>query len=337
MTAIPISVPFAKGHGSGNDFVVLDDPDGLLDLTTADIVELCDRRRGIGADGVLRLVRCTADVEAFAMAGHAEWFMDYRNADGSLGAMCGNGARVLAQHLVATGRHQGGPLTLATRAGVRHLHVPTGGDAHRGDVSVSMGIPIFPGPARIAVTVGARRWSGAHVDMGNPHAVAFVDNLDHAGTLATAPVVSPASAYPYGVTVEFVRDLGSRHLALRVHERGVGETPSCGTGACAAVAAALPRTPGPRGPVRYAVDAPGGRLMVDVAADGNMTLTGPAYLTAQGTVRLHSAWPNTLAEGEWGLQQPAYGVPTPALLARADRGLNRLIGSDNPDDTETDG
>lgn len=338
MTAIPISVPFAKGHGSGNDFVVLDDPEGLLDLTPADIVELCDRRRGIGADGVLRLVRCTSEVEAFSMAGQAEWFMDYRNADGSLGAMCGNGARVLAQHLVATGRHQGGPLTLATRAGVRQLHVPTNGDSHRGDASVSMGVPILPGPARIAVAVGARRWPALHVDMGNPHAVAFVDDLDHAGTLTTAPVVSPASAYPHGTTVEFVRDLGSCHLVLRVHERGVGETPSCGTGACAAVAAALHRTPR-RGPVRYVVDAPGGRLMVDVAADGNMTLTGPAYLTAQGTVRLHSAWPTTPAEGEWGLQRPAYGVPTPALLARADRGLTRLSTSDHDslDDTEEDG
>ncbi|MFZ3551728.1 diaminopimelate epimerase [Streptomyces sp. 4.24] len=336
MTAIPISIPFAKGHGSGNDFVVLDDPDGLIDLTPEDTVQLCDRRRGIGADGVLRLVRTTADVEAFAMAGQAEWFMDYRNADGSLGAMCGNGARVLAQHLVATGRHQGGPLTLATRAGVRHLHVPTGQDPHRGAVSVSIGIPIFPGPARIAVTVGARRWPATHVDMGNPHAVVFVDNLDHAGTLATAPTVTPAAAYPHGTTVEFVQDLGSQHLVLRVHERGVGETPSCGTGACAAVAAALHRAPGRRGPVRYAVDAPGGRLLVDVAPDGNMTLSGPAYLAAQGAVRLHSAWPTTPAEGEWGLQRPAYGVPTPALLARADRGLTRLLGDDAPEKSETD-
>ncbi|MET9324996.1 diaminopimelate epimerase [Streptomyces sp. NPDC003038] len=324
MNAIPIGIPFAKGHGTGNDFLILDDPDGLLDLTPAHTTRLCDRRKGIGADGLLRLVRCTAAPEAFTMADRAEWFMDYRNADGSLGAMCGNGARVLARYLTATGRHQGGPLSLATRAGVRDLHVPAGPGSHHGDVSVTMGIPLLPGPERITVTVGPRHWPALHIDVGNPHAVVFVDDLDHAGTLATAPEVTPAWAYPHGTTVEFVRDLGSRHLVLRVHERGVGETPSCGTGACAAVAAALHRAPQPPGPVRYTVDAPGGRLLVDVAADGTMTLAGPAYLTAQGTVRLHTPWPTAPAAGERGLQRPAYGVPSPTLLARADRGLTRL-------------
>ncbi|MFG2979465.1 diaminopimelate epimerase [Streptomyces sp. NPDC048331] len=326
---IPIGIPFAKGHGTGNDFLILEDPGDALDLTPADIIQLCDRRRGIGADGVLRLVRCTAAPEAFAMADRAEWFMDYRNADGSLGAMCGNGARVLARYLAATGLHQGGPLTLATRAGVRELHVLVGEDAHHGDVSVTMGIPALPGPDRITVAVGTRSWPALHVDVGNPHAVAFVDDLDHAGTLDTAPAVTPHSAYPHGTTVEFVRDLGSRHLVLRVHERGVGETPSCGTGACAAVAAALHRTPRPGGPVRYTVDAPGGRLLVDVAADGTMTLTGPAYLTAQGTVRLHTSWPTAAAQGERGLQRPAYGASTPALLARASHGLSRLVSGEH--------
>ncbi|MEU6213108.1 diaminopimelate epimerase [Streptomyces sp. NPDC047023] len=321
----PIGILFAKGHGTGNDFLILEDPDGLLDLTPAHTIRLCDRRRGIGADGLLRLVRCTATPEAFAMADRAQWFMDYRNADGSLGAMCGNGARVLARYLTATGRHPGGPLTLATRAGLRELHVPTRPDAasDQGDVSVTMGIPLLPGPERITVAVGVRHWPALHVDVGNPHAVVFVDDLDHAGTLATAPDVTPASAYPHGVTVEFVRDLGSHHLVLRVHERGVGETPSCGTGACAAVAAALHRTSRPAGPVRYTVDAPGGRLLVDVDADGAMTLTGPAHLTTRGTVRLNTTWPRPAPTGERGLQQP-HGVPTPALLARAERGLEHL-------------
>ncbi|MFZ3475924.1 diaminopimelate epimerase [Streptomyces sp. 4.24] len=321
---IPIGVPFAKGHGAGNDFLILDDPDGLLDLTPAQTIRLCDRRRGIGADGLLRLVRSHAAPEAFAMARGAEWFMDYRNADGSLGQMCGNGARVLARYLTATGRHTGGPLTLATRAGIRELTVAAGLDALQGDVSVTMGTPLFPGPDRITVTVGTRSWPALHVDVGNPHAVVFVEDLDHAGTLADAPAVSPAGAYPHGVTVEFVRDLGSQHLVLRVHERGVGETPSCGTGACAAVAAALHRTSQPAGPIRYTVDAPGGRLLVDVDAGGAMTLTGPAHLTTQGTVRLHTPWPSLPAPGERGLQQPAYGAPTPSLLARAGHGLARL-------------
>ncbi|MGW7064805.1 diaminopimelate epimerase [Streptomyces sp. NPDC054904] len=228
---------------------------------------------------------------------------------------------MLARYLTS----EAGPLALATRAGVRHLNVPAGPDRHQGNVSVSMGIPTLPGPDRISDTVGERNWPALHVDVGNPHAVVFVDDLAHAGTLATAPTVAPDGAYPHGTTVEFVRNLGSRHLVLRVHERGVGETPSCGTGACAAVTAALHRVRRTGGPLRYTVDAPGGRLMVDVAADGNMTLTGPAYITAQGTVRLHTAWPAAAAPGERGLQRPAYGALTPALLARADRGLRRLV------------
>ncbi|MER5870527.1 diaminopimelate epimerase [Streptomyces sp. NPDC002044] len=324
MNGIPIGIAFAKGHSTGNDFLILDDPDGHLDLTPAHTIRLCDRRKGIGADGLLRLVRCIASPEAFTMAGQAEWFMDYRNADGSLGAMCGNGARVLARYLAATGRHHGGPLALATRAGVRHLNIPAdSAESHHGPVSVAMGLPALPGPDRITVTAGSRHWPALHVDVGNPHAVVFVDDLGHAGTLATAPEVTPTSAYPHGTTVEFVRDLGPHHLVLRVHERGVGEAPSCGTGACAAVAAALHRAPGPPGPVRYTVDAPGGRLLVDVADHGTMTLTGPAHLTARGTVRLHTPWMPAARDGERGIQQP-HGVPTPALLARADRGLARL-------------
>ncbi|WP_329449357.1 diaminopimelate epimerase (plasmid) [Streptomyces sp. NBC_01426] len=323
----PIGIPFAKGHGAGNDFLILDDEDGLLDLTVATTARLCDRRNGMGADGLLRLVRSTATPEAFPMAGQADWFMDYRNSDGSLGAMCGNGARVLARYLTATGRHRGGPLTLATRAGIRELHVRPGPDAHHGDVSVHMGTPTFPGPDRINVSVGDRRWPALHVDVGNPHAVVFVDDLDHAGTLDTAPTVTPAGAYPHGTTVEFVRDLGSHHLVLRVHERGVGETPSCGTGACAAVAAALHRGPRPGIPSRYAVDAPGGRLFVDITAEGAMTLTGPASLTAQGTIRLNTPWPPAPVPGQRGLHRPAHGAPTPALLARASRGLDRLLAA----------
>ncbi|GAA1553028.1 diaminopimelate epimerase [Streptomyces globosus] len=318
-----IAIPFAKGHGTGNDFLVLDDAENVLDLTPADTISLCDRRTGIGADGVLRLVRCTATPEALAMAGEAEWFMDYRNSDGSLGAMCGNGARVLARYLTASGRHLGGRLTLATRAGVRRLHVPAAPDAHYGDVSISMGRPVLPGPDHITVSVGARSWSALHVDVGNPHAVVFVGDLDDAGALAAAPVVTPGTAYPHGVTVEFVRDLGSHHLALRVHERGVGETPSCGTGAVAAVAAARHHSPGTEGPACYTVDAPGGRLLVDVAADGSMTLTGPAHVVAQGSISLHTRR-TPPASGERGLQQSAYGIPSPALLARANRGLCRL-------------
>jgi diaminopimelate epimerase len=274
---------FAKGHGAGNDFIVLPDPDGRLALSAADVVSLCDRRTGIGADGILRAVRCSASPEAAAMASEADWFMDYRNADGTQGQMCGNGIRVLARYLVDAGHCPPGTLTLATRSGLRAVHVPRRTTDFDGPVTVTMGQPRLPGPPDITVSTGTRSWPAFHVDMGNPHAVAFVDDLTHPGDLTKPPVVTPASAYPHGVTVEFVVRRGPYDLALRVHERGVGETRACGTGACAAVAATL-HTGAPTG--TYTVDMPGGQLRVAALADGSMDLTGPAAIVASGTVRL---------------------------------------------------
>ncbi|MEU6175823.1 diaminopimelate epimerase [Streptantibioticus parmotrematis] len=276
--------PFAKGHGAGNDFIVLPDPGGHLALSATDVVWLCDRRTGIGADGILRAVRSTASPEATGMTDGTEWFMDYRNADGSLGQMCGNGIRVLARYLVDTGYCPPGTFTLATRAGIRSVHVPQRTATFAGPVTVDMGRPRLPGPAGLTVSAGTRSWPVLHVDMGNPHAVAFVESLAHPGDLTAPPSVAPATAYPHGVTIEFVVRRSPYHLALRVHERGVGETRACGTGACAAVAAALRTgaTPG-----TYTVDMPGGQLRIAVFADSSMELTGPAAITASGVVR----WP----------------------------------------------
>ena len=283
LLARPAVQPFAKGHGAGNDFIVLPDPDGRLVLPADDVMRLCDRRTGIGADGILRAVRSTAHPEAAGMASDAEWFMDYRNADGTLGQMCGNGIRVLARYLVDTGHCPPGTLAPATRAGLRTVHVPCRSADFDGPVTVDMGRPRLPGPADITVTAGTHSWPAVHVDMGNPHAVAFVDDLTRPGDLRSPPVVTPAGAYPLGVTVEFVVRRGPCDLALRVHERGVGETRACGTGACAAVAATL-HTAAATG--IHTVDMSGGRLEIAVLADGCMELTGPAAVVAHGTVRL---------------------------------------------------
>ncbi|MDX3232572.1 diaminopimelate epimerase [Streptomyces sp. ME19-01-6] len=272
--------PFIKGHGAENDFVILPDPAGHLTLTSAEVVRLCDRRTGLGADGILRAVRCTADPEATAMT-EAEWFMDYRNADGSLGAMCGNGLRLLARYLVDAGLHRPGAFLVATRAGVRQVHVPSDGP-----VTIDMGRPRLPGTSGIQVTAAGRTWPATHVDMGNPHAVVFLEDPHLAGDLRTAPTVTPAAAYPHGTTVEFVTTRGPHHLQLRVHERGVGETRACGTGACAAVAAARAHHTRPPLAAHYTIDLPGGRLHIVVRPDGAMELTGPAVITAQGTVSL---------------------------------------------------
>ncbi|WP_460073998.1 diaminopimelate epimerase [Streptomyces sp. YKOK-I1] len=290
-TASPaVTLPFAKGHGCANSFIVLPDPHGRLRLTGEVVRDLADPHTGVGADGILRIVRCAAEPEAAAVAGRAEWFMDYRNADGSTGAMCGNGIRVLARYLVDTGRCEPGGFAIATRAGIRHVDVPARSDELRGPVTVAMGVPEFPGPDRITVTTsGAKSQPATHVDIGNPHAVVFVDDLADAGDLSIPPAVEPAGAYPFGVTAEFAAVLGADHLALRVHERGVGETRACGTGACAAVAAHR-RNTGQTGAADYRVDLPGGTLHISVTADGAMTLTGPAVITTVGTIRLARAW-----------------------------------------------
>ncbi|MFF3560403.1 diaminopimelate epimerase [Streptomyces sp. NPDC002574] len=281
-TAAPQGLPFLKGHGTENDFVIVPDHDGELDLTAAMVARFCDRRAGIGADGVLRVVRSAKHPEAAAMAAEAEWFMDYRNGDGTIAEMCGNGVRVFARYLERAGFAEAGDLPIATRAGVRRAHL-----AKNGDVTVDMGRVVLP-EGGVEVFVGERRWPARNVNMGNPHAVAFVDDLAEAGDLLTSPVWEPAAAYPDGVNVEFVVDRGPGHVAMRVHERGSGETRSCGTGACAVMVAAARRDgldPAVTGrPQTYTVDVPGGRLSVTEHPDGTVEMTGPAVIVATGVI-----------------------------------------------------
>lgn len=272
---------FTKGHGTGNDFVVLPDPDGELALPPALVQALCDRRRGIGADGVLRVVLTAAVPEMAHHAGEARWFMDYRNADGSVAEMCGNGARVYARYLVEAGYASPGEVLLATRAGVRRVTVPA-----EGEVSVDMGEPVLPGTVR-EVSVAGQPRPGVEVWMGNPHLVVHCDDLEQLGSRIAPPVVTPH----LDANVEFVSPAGPGRLVMRVHERGVGETASCGTGACAAgVADAVAR--GERA-TQVVVAVAGGRLRVHWAG-GSVTLTGAAELVAHGVVE--ESWLGALAE-----------------------------------------
>ncbi|WP_314176291.1 diaminopimelate epimerase [Streptomyces winkii] len=276
-------VPFLKGHGTENDFVIIPDPDGLLDLSPAVVARLCDRRAGIGGDGLLRVVRSAAHPEARAMAGDAEWFMDYRNADGSVAEMCGNGVRVFVRHLERAGLVKPGEVAVASRSGVKHTHLAEDGSG----ITVAMGPASLPdGP--VTVRVGEENWPALHVNMGNPHAVAFVGDLADAGSLLEAPDVAPAAAYPTGTNVEFVVDRGPGHVAMRVHERGSGETRSCGTGACAVMVAAARRDgldPAADGAdATYTVDVPGGTLVITERADGEIEMTGPAVIVAEGVI-----------------------------------------------------
>ncbi|WP_328536303.1 diaminopimelate epimerase [Streptomyces sp. NBC_00344] len=281
---------FLKGHGTENDFVIIPDLDNLIGLSASAVAVLCDRRAGIGGDGLLHVVRSAAHPEAREMAAEAEWFMDYRNGDGSVAEMCGNGVRVFAHYLQQAGLVAGGDLAVATRGGVKKVHL-----AKNGDITVSMGRAAVPEEG-VTVTVEGRSWPARNVNMGNPHAVAFVDDLAHAGTLHSTPPFTPASVYPDGVNIEFVVERGERHVAMRVHERGSGETRSCGTGACAVAVAAARRDgvdPAVTGvPATYTVDLPGGRLVITERPDGEIEMTGPAVIVAEGT--LNSSFQETV-------------------------------------------
>ncbi len=276
-------LPFVKGHGTGNDFVILPDIEGRLDLTEQQVQWLCDRHRGIGADGILRVVR-TENLPEFAeWADLAEYFMDYRNGDGSVAEMCGNGARVFARYLHASGLVSDDEVVIGTRSGLRSTVFN-----RDGTVTVDMGGASSPeSMAGASVEVGGRCWDVTAVVAPNPHAVLFVDDLAHAGDLLSAPLINPAAAYPDGANVEFVRIVGPRHVEMRVHERGVGETLSCGTGACAVAWAARRREePAWQGESTYQVDVAGGTVEVTETAAGALLMTGPAELVARGKVLL---------------------------------------------------
>ncbi|MGW7663563.1 diaminopimelate epimerase [Streptomyces sp. NPDC054756] len=275
-------IAFLKGHGTENDFVIVPDPENVIELPPAAVAALCDRRAGIGGDGLLHVVRSAAHPEARHLAAEAEWFMDYRNADGSVAEMCGNGVRVFARYLQRAGRTGEGDLAVATRGGVKTVHIDKDGG-----ITVGMGRARLP-EGDVTVGVGDRSWPARNVNMGNPHAVAFVDDLADAGPLTEAPPFSPAAAYPDGVNVEFVVDRGPRHVAMRVHERGSGETRSCGTGACAVAVATARRDgadPAVTGvPATYTVDVPGGTLVITERPDGEIEMTGPAVIVAEGEI-----------------------------------------------------
>jgi len=274
------------GHGTENDFVVLPDPDGHVwpesRLDAAMVRRLCDRRAGLGGDGVLRVVRTTHVPDAPEVLGDAldscEWFMDHRNADGSHAEMCGNGIRLFLHVLVTEGlldrsTCEAGVL-VGTRGGPRRV-----GATPDGDYWVDMGParPFGEGKASLSGQV----FSGLAVSMGNPHLACLTDvDLDSLD-LSAAPTFDTA-LFPEGVNVEVIEVLEpGAHIRLRVFERGVGETRSCGTGACAAAYAAL--VAGGRTEGTVVVDVPGGRLSVQVDA-GTTVLTGPGVLVSAGAL-----------------------------------------------------
>ncbi|GAB3114999.1 diaminopimelate epimerase [Janibacter alkaliphilus] len=287
-------IPFTKGHGTENDFVLLPDLDGSLEVGAQEAALLADRHAGIGGDGVIRIVptRLAAEDDVRAQADEAPWFMDYRNADGSAAQMCGNGTRVFAAWLRREGLVGAGETAIATRAGVRRVrfdgdHVVTHMGTWRLARPEEAGDQGFDALVHVAEAEEINEpYSALSLDLGNPHTVVALppgislDGLD----LTQAPVVRPVP--PEGTNVELVRVLGPGHLAMRVHERGVGETRSCGTGVCAAALAMGVWSGTADESSTWRVDVPGGSLTVNALPGQQVELAGPAALVADGTTTL---------------------------------------------------
>jgi diaminopimelate epimerase len=254
------SVIGTYGHGTENDFVLVFDPSDEISITTAQTAAICNRETGIGADGLIRITKRDQ-----------KWFMDYRNADGSLAEMCGNGIRVMARYLVERGHQPEGIFAINTRDGIKHLRVPI-----VDDISVNMG-KVSDENEEITASVEGKIWNGFNINVGNPHAVVFVEKIEDVGSLKDAPIVRPKDTYPEGVNVEFVEIMPNHEAKMRVHERGSGETKSCGTGTCAVALAATMQLK-ENLPARWVIYPPGGRLVVDIDPHSNATLTGPALL-----------------------------------------------------------
>lgn len=286
---------FAKGHGTQNDFVLLPDLNAQYSLTARAVTALCDRRRGLGADGLLRVTTAGAALAAGVFdrlpEGVAEddWFMDYRNADGSIAEMCGNGVRVFAHYLRAGGLEHRSEFVVGSLAGPRPVVLHEADDT-TADVTVEMGKAVRCGTG--TATVGGRTFSGLAVDVGNPHLACVDEELTDAG-LASLDVASPvafdSAQFPHGVNVEILTAPRDGAVAMRVHERGVGETRSCGTGTVAAAVAALDHEGAHTGTLRVRI--PGGEVCVTVT-DTDSYLRGPSVLLAHGE----------LAEQWWAAQ-----------------------------------
>ncbi|MET8333196.1 diaminopimelate epimerase [Streptosporangium canum] len=266
---------FVKGHGTENDFVILPDPDGELELSAALVAAVCDRRAGIGADGVLRVMRTKLSPEVADQAGEAEWFMDYRNADGGAAEMCGNGARVFARYLVDAGLADAGEFGVATRGGVRRVRL-----AETGDVTVDMGTPRLLG--RSHTTVAGQEYEGLRVDMGNPHLACVIGYPVAQLDLGYQPGFD-TEVFPSGVNIELLNPVGPRRIVMRVFERGSGETRSCGTGAVASAVAAAHLAGETTG--TWAVEVLGGTVTVTLD-ERTSYLAGPAVLVASGDLAL---------------------------------------------------
>lgn len=283
-----MQLAFTKMNGLGNDFVMIEDLDGLLDMSADAVAWFCDRHFGIGGDGLILVRRATTP--------DADYWMHYYNADGSLAEMCGNGARCFAKYVVDRGfvPAEAHAIVIQTLGGLRPVTFTRSADGTLETATVDMGVPELEAE-RIPTTLSSPRVLDVPigtpvgevrltaVSMGNPHAILWVDDVDEAPVDSVGPFLETHAHFPNRTNVEFVEVLAPDRVRVRVWERGVGETLACGTGACAVVVAgALAGRTGREA----TVELPGGELHVRWADDDRVYMTGSAAVSFTGTVEL---------------------------------------------------
>lgn len=274
---------FTKYHGLGNDFIIIEDLSLDVSLTAAQIAEMCRRRFGIGADGLI-LVR-PSELADFEMA--------YFNADGSIGEMCGNGIRCMAKYIADKSLSDLDTLNIETGAGTKTVSLIK----EHGTVTaarVDMGEPVFtPGLVPVLtekeefidepIEVEDKILIATAVSMGNPHCVIFVEAIDAIPVAKVGAYIENIDLFPRKTNVEFVEVIDESEVMVHVWERGVGQTLACGTGACAVVAAGVKTGLLGRD---VTVRLEGGDLRVEWLEGGPMMMTGPAEKVFEGTIRI---------------------------------------------------
>ena len=276
-------IPFAKGHGLGNDYIVMEEKDLKAPLSRQAIERICDRNWGVGSDGILMLVPTQ----------RADFGLRIFNPDGSEAEKSGNGLRIFAKYLWERRRPKQPTFTVDTKGGIVECQcrVEAG---HMRFVTVEMGratfrAPEIPmnGPDRDVVAVPLQLGDGTTVSVtavsvGNPHCVTFVERLDEAECRRLGPLIENHPAFPNRTNVQFARAAGRDTLDILIWERGAGYTLASGTSSCGAASAAVRNGLCAHGRVK--VRMPGGELTIEVRPDWSLRLDGPVEEVYQGTL-----------------------------------------------------
>lgn len=268
---------FYKYHGAGNDFVMIDNRDKSFDVKDANYIKsLCDRHKGIGADGLI-LLESSEKMDSVGSP-QADCFMNYYNSDGTLAEMCGNGVRCTAKFFLEQTKSNLKELLVDTRAGVKKVVCNSDGS-----FSVNMGAPVFSHADFPNDSVVLENTKFDFVSMGNPHAVGFVKNISDIDISSVGPKIEHDSHFPNKINVEFVEKIRDDFFKVKVWERGCGATMACGTGACAVYAIVSNYPIGKAyGVKEITLEFPGGNLYLSENQKGEIILRGEAVCVFRG-------------------------------------------------------